>query len=213
MDIKGDRRGLRCLAHGFSDEEALLVDLEKTLSRQQQFLGTASLAVEVDTLPLSPSLLAGIATQFAAFPKLHLAGVYEQATMRPVVSPVASEPRGALIVRMTLRSGQVVEHAADVVVVGDVNPGARVIAGGDVFVLGRLRGMILAGQPDQRDAVVYAIRFEPSQVRIGPVWAIPPGEVAEHPEYARLENGQIVVSPWAGLPDSANAGGHRLSLE
>jgi len=107
----------------------------------------------------------------------------------------------------------VVEHHGDVVVVGDINPGARVIAGGDVYVLGRLRGMALAGQPDQPEAAIFALRFEPSQVRIATVWAIPAGEPAEHPEWARLEAGRIVVSPWTGLPEPSGLLHHKFSAD
>lgn len=214
MEIKGDRRGLRCLAHGFRDESSLLDDLARTLSRHHQFLGHAELSVEVDDLPLSPTLLYGIAERFLPYPALQLKGVFAApADRRRALSVSAPTPAGASIVRSTLRSGQVVEHPGDVVVVGDINPGARVIAGGDVYVLGRLRGMALAGQPDRPDAAIFALRFEPSQVRIASVWAIPAGDPAERPEWARLEDGRIVVSPWSGLPEPSGFLHHKFSAD
>jgi septum site-determining protein MinC len=210
LDIKGDRRGLRILAHGFSNEDELLADLQRTLERHHQFFGRSALVVEVSGMPFSEHLLGGIAGHFSAFPALQLAGVVHDG-QSPSPKPVpAAPPEGALIVRMTLRSGQVVEHAADIVVAGDVNPGARVIAGGDVFVLGRLRGLVMAGQPDRENAAVYALRFEPSQIRIGSVWAIPPGESAPRAEMARVENGQVVVTPWTNLPEP---GDHRSGAD
>lgn len=202
MDIKGDRRGLRCLADGFQDDESLLLDLERTLSRQHGFLGTAHLTVEVDTLPLTASLLTGIADVFSQFPPLRLVGIHQKSQDRSTPSAIAAEPLGALVVRSTLRSGQVIEHSGDIVILGDANPGARIIAGGDIFVLGRLSGMAMAGQPDGVAAQVSALIFEPSQVRIGRVWAVPAGEHSERPETAQLEGDQIVVSPWQGMPES-----------
>jgi len=210
LDIKGDRRGLRILAHGFSSERDLLEDLQRTLERHHQFLGRSVLTVEVTGLTLGPGLLGGIAGCFESFPHLRLAGVVEAGHLRSAPQPIpAAPPEGARIVRMTLRSGQVIEHPTDIVVVGDVNPGARVISGGDVFVLGRLRGLVMAGQPDREEAVIYAIRFEPSQVRIANVWAIPPGEAADRAEMARVEHGQIVVTPWTSVPEAKESGSHR----
>lgn len=202
MDIKGDRRGLRCLAHGFQDDESLLEDLDRTLARQHAFLGTAQLTVDVDTRPLTAPLLTGIADVFAKFPPLRLVGIHQKSQDRSTSSAMAGEPLGALVVRSTLRSGQVIEHSGDIVILGDANPGARIIAGGDIFVLGRLSGMAMAGQPDGAQAQVSALIFEPSQVRIGRVWAVPAGDSSERPETAQLEGDQIVVSPWQGMPES-----------
>jgi septum site-determining protein MinC len=214
LDIKGDRRGLRILAHGFSSEQELLDDLHRTLERHHQFFGRSALTVEVSDLPFTEPLFGGIAACFQAFPDLKLAGVVEAGQARPAPQAVpTTPPQGAHIVRMTLRSGQVIEHPTDIVVVGDVNPGARVISGGDVFVLGRLRGLVMAGQPDREDSTIYAIRFEPSQVRIGTVWAIPPGEAGQRAELARVERGQIVVTPWTGVNEPRESSGHRSQAD
>jgi septum site-determining protein MinC len=205
MELKGDKRGLRLIAKGFPDEAALLEDLERTLARQRGFLGQAPLELEVADRPLTPSLLAGAAQVFERFPELDLVGVGRSgARTRPAAVPPA--PRGPLLVRTPLRSGQVIEHAGDVVILGDVNPGSRVVTGGDLFVLGRLRGQALVGQPDREDAVIYALAFEPSQVRIATVWAVPAAaEMGREPERAHLESGSIVVTPWRGAPEGMRA--------
>ncbi|MBI4770229.1 MAG: septum site-determining protein MinC, partial [Chloroflexi bacterium] len=51
----------------------------------------------------------------------------------------------AVLVRRTLRSGRSVRHPGHVVIIGDVNPGAEIVAGGDIVVWGRLRGVVQAG--------------------------------------------------------------------
>jgi septum site-determining protein MinC len=205
LELKGDRKGLRCLAYGYSDEEQLLDELEEFLGQQRPFLGASRLFLEVD-LPLTPRLLAGAADIFQRHPPLALGGVHQRGQERPLSPVPDGPPAGALVVRSSLRSGQVVEHAGDVVVLGDVKPGARVISGGDVFVLGRLQGMALAGQPERSDARVYALRFEPSQVRIGIVLAVPSGDPGTDPEYASIEDGQIVVMAWTGAPGTSREG-------
>ena len=81
---------------------------------------------------------------------------------------------GAILVRRTLRSGYSLQHSGHVVVIGDVNPGAEIIAGGDVIVWGHLRGMVHAGAEGNDDAVVCALDLAPTQLRIGGLIATTP---------------------------------------
>lgn len=71
-----------------------------------------------------------------------------------------------LLVRRTLRSGQRIFFAGNVVVLGDVNPGAVVTCTGDIAVMGRLRGVAHAGAGGNVAARVMAFRLEPTQLRI-----------------------------------------------
>lgn len=84
---------------------------------------------------------------------------------RAVVSPADADP--TLIVRKTVRSGQRVLFAGNVVVMGDVNAGAEIEAEGDVIVLGNLRGIVHAGCNGKNDAVVVALNLHAAQVRVG----------------------------------------------
>lgn len=98
--------------------------------------------------------------------------------------------------RRTLRSGQLIEHDGSVVVLGDVNPGAEVRAGGDVLVLGTVRGVVHAGASGNHDAVVVAFRLMPTQIRIGTCIGRPPegaGQAPLFPEIARVRDGAIIV--------------------
>jgi len=108
---------------------------------------------------------------------------------------------GAVLVRRTLRSGQTVRHTGHVVVIGDVNPGAEIIAGGDVVVWGRLRGTVHAGAGGDDDAVVCALALTPTQLRIGShIARSPGGEPGRRilPEVASVQGDQIVAKPWGG---------------
>lgn len=70
------------------------------------------------------------------------------------------------IVTKMVRSGQVVEITGDVLLVGDVNPGGKLMATGNIFVLGNLRGVAHAGSQGNRQAVVAASYMQPMQLRI-----------------------------------------------
>lgn len=65
-----------------------------------------------------------------------------------------------------IRSGQVVEVQGDLLLIGDVNPGGKVIATGNIFIMGNLRGTAHAGVKGNREAVIAASYMKPSQLRI-----------------------------------------------
>ncbi|EDP75267.1 septum site-determining protein MinC [Hydrogenivirga sp. 128-5-R1-1] len=101
-----------------------------------------------------------------------------------------------LVVDRSLRSGQKVEHNGDVLVLGDVNKDAEVLAVGNIIIMGALRGIAIAGALGDEGAVVVALKMEPQQIRIGKKIAISddservsPG----YPEVARVEDGMIVL--------------------
>lgn len=71
----------------------------------------------------------------------------------------------------TLRSGQVYEQESSIIILGDVNPGARVISNGNVVVLGNLKGYVYAGANGNQNAFVVALEMNPQQIRIGDVIA------------------------------------------
>jgi septum site-determining protein MinC len=104
-----------------------------------------------------------------------------------------------LVIRRTIRSGQVVRHAGTVIVLGDINPGAEVIANGDVIVWGKLRGVVHAGAAGDLRATVGALLLMPTQLRIADHIARAPDDkrVLRWPaEIARVRDGRIIVEPW-----------------
>jgi septum site-determining protein MinC len=103
-----------------------------------------------------------------------------------------------IVERGTLRSGQTIRHAGHITLIGDVNPGAELVAGGDVVVWGKLRGTVHAGAMGDDEAIVCALDLAPNQIRIGSHIARPPerGRSPRVPEVARVQEGQIVVERW-----------------
>lgn len=96
-----------------------------------------------------------------------------------------------------VRSGQQVSARKHLLILGDVNPGAEVISGGDLIVLGSLCGAAYAGQPDNSDAIIFALDFRPTQIQIGRnVAAGSPMNANKIPEFAHIDNGAIVVEEY-----------------
>ncbi|MDO4541135.1 MAG: septum site-determining protein MinC [Syntrophomonadaceae bacterium] len=102
-----------------------------------------------------------------------------------------------ILISRHLRSGQRYFSQGNIVVRGDVNPGAELIAGGDILVMGWLRGLVHAGAFGNEDAVIAALKFNPVQLRIASHITRPPdGEennVSSQPELARIRNGRVVI--------------------
>lgn len=98
----------------------------------------------------------------------------------------------------TLRGGQALHNLGNIVVIGDVNPGAELVASGDIVVFGALRGVAHAGAQGDAGACVHAIELAPTQLRIATFIAADAGDrkqTAIHPETARVQNDRIVIFP------------------
>src|SRR5205823_5759540 len=118
---------------------------------------------------------------------------------RPLTRAAAeNEDRGeAIFVSRTIRSGQVIRHHGHVTILGDVNAGSEIIAGGTVVVWGRLRGTVHAGAMGDRQAIICALELTPTQLRIADLIARTPEDSAgRFPEVARIEGDRISVEVW-----------------
>lgn len=102
-----------------------------------------------------------------------------------------------IMVYETIHSGQSVAYDGDIVVLGDVNQGAELIASGSIVIMGVLRGMAHAGSAGDETASVSANRLVPQQLRIGARLAIAPDDMQTgeglEPERAFVDEGEIVV--------------------
>ncbi len=156
--------------------QELLAPLQLDLIRvaadhPETLVAAASLGLEIDPGPPQP---------FAA----------------PAPPVVASD---LLVHRGTLRSGDHLQAEGSVLLLGDVNPGARISAAGNVLVWGRLRGIAHAGIAGDRGARIVALQLRPLQLRIadmvarGPEGLPPPGLA----EQALLVDGEIRIDPAA----------------
>lgn len=97
-----------------------------------------------------------------------------------------------------IRSGQVLEVPGDLLLIGDVNPGGTVIAGGNIYIMGALKGIAHAGMFGNDQSVIAASSMKPAQLRISDCLNRSPDNV-ENNEKREMEcayideNHQIVV--------------------
>ena len=106
--------------------------------------------------------------------------------------------------RGTLRSGQSIEFASSIVVIGDVNPGAKVVAKGNIIVIGSLKGAAYAGVNGSPNSFIIALDMDPKQLRIGDLYARSPDsknflkkkkQPSKEMQIAFVENDNIYIEP------------------
>jgi len=136
------------------------------------------------------SLMLGIATRVQAAKKTVAAAI-------PVKEPTTLVGEEAVFLQKTLRSGSRIESQGSVIILGDVNPGADIIAKGNVIIWGRMRGTAQAGSAGDETAIVCALELTPMNIRIagvsfdGKLRKGKPG-----PEFASIVSGTVIIQPW-----------------
>ncbi len=116
--------------------------------------------------------------------------------------PARDVEHRAVYIRRTLRSGATIHSDGDLVIMGDVNAGAQISAVGDIIVWGTLRGTVHAGADGSDEAMICALKLQPTQIRIGAIVARPPdGKEYEvdAAQCAYVTGSNIVVEPWRGM--------------
>ena len=217
--LKGTTTGLLLDLAAAADIESAESMLRATIAERATFLTGSSLSLECGDLALSTEdvehLLAicranGIAvrTISARGEPAYLAPSTparpqprqrEAASGGEVTSPEMFNSECGLVVG-TVRSGHSVQHPGTVIVFGDVNAGAEIVAGESVVVWGALRGTVQAGAKGDPSAVVCALSLAPTQLRIDKHIARAPDgpSPSRGAEMARVQDGSIVVESWAG---------------
>ena len=211
--IKGSRDGLRLVLDEGASWDQILIALRDQLERGTEFFHGAELTVETGERPLGDGefdALLGLLNEHGLYPAAlatntregrnagRVAGIATRPATRIPAPPATREQAsdGALLVSRTLRSGQVLRHHSHVTVIGDINPGAEIIAAGSILVWGRLRGTVHAGALGDRSAVVCALEMMPALLRIADQMARTPDQRPAGPETASIQDDRIVVEAW-----------------
>lgn len=219
--IKGVKDGLLVTVSESENWQSIVNDLAARIDHQSSFFQGARITLDVGARPVRKdelsslkamlerrsislwSVLSDSVTSIDAASALDLRASLIKANT-PTENPdaVAFNPEEdgtvGVMIRHTLRSGRTVHSGGHVVVFGDVNPGAEIIAVGDVIVWGRLRGNVHAGADGDETAVICALDMTPTQIRIAGYISIPPKDKRHKPkpEIASIRDRQIVVAGW-----------------
>ncbi|MEI6222488.1 MAG: septum site-determining protein MinC [bacterium] len=118
------------------------------------------------------------------------------------IKKTSDDPARCHFLKRNVRAGQKIEYNGHIVIFGNIHAGGEVIATGNVFVWGAVRGIIHAGIEGNKETVVSALILNPAQLRIAGQIAINPHQENREklilkPESASLNaDGEIIVEPW-----------------
>jgi septum site-determining protein MinC len=220
--IKGVKDGLLISISPYEEWGAVTSDLAARVDQQSAFYAGARVTLEVGARPVRKDELLSLRALLERRGMTLYAVTSESSTTIDSASAldlranlITPAPTGAtadgqvaynaeedgsagVLIRRTLRSGRTVHSQGHVVIYGDVNPGAEIIAGGDVIVWGRLRGNVHAGANGDENAVICALDMMPTQIRIAGFISMPPSEKRRkaRPEVALIRDNRIIVEAW-----------------
>ena len=183
--LKGKKDRLVVLLDSNIDFSALKDKFSEKIKQAEAFIGDTKIAIEFTNRKLTEieeNILIGVVTKetnikvafvfseksiFSQLPEGHISlGKLPFNNIKDV-----TEEGTTKFHKGTLRSGHSLEFDGNVVVLGDVNPGAVIKSKGNVVVLGYLNGTVYAGENDGSDAFVGAFSLNPIQIKIGQVIA------------------------------------------
>jgi septum site-determining protein MinC len=214
MKLRGALGGLNLLIETTDTPEAVTAGL---LARREMLSQkvTIELAADADAGALEAAFTAvresgGQLGRVRAAREQHKLVAPSEAQVKVIqaAAPLPPDPDSSRteILQHGLRAGFRGEYGGSVVVLGDVNPGAELIAAGDVIVMGVLRGVVHAGALGRTDAIVYARPIASAQIRIADALARRAEDnsmgamkrMQERPEaeLARLQDGIIQIESY-----------------
>ncbi|WP_332238368.1 septum site-determining protein MinC [Sporolactobacillus sp. KGMB 08714] len=172
VTMKGRKDGLVLVMDDACAYEALLQELKEKLSVNQHLYRegpVTSVKVQVGNRYISESQRSELTAIIRSFDHLKVDDIQSNVLTREEFEAEKSKEKIVSVARM-IRSGQVLSVEGDLLLIGDVNPGGVVSATGNIFVLGALRGIAVAGtQGNERNAVIAASIMQPTQLKIGRV--------------------------------------------
>ena len=169
-----------------------------------KFFSKAQMAVSFEGRKLSNEEQREILDIIAEETELHVVCVIEDDPQKEAVFKKALDEKLMELSNATgqfykgnLRSGQVLESETSIIVIGDVNPGARIVSKGNIIVLGSLKGTVFAGATGNTNSFVVSLDMNPVQIRIADTIARSPDkpikEEKKETKIAFLEDGNIYI--------------------
>lgn len=204
--IKGNKYGIVVVLDGQIPFDEIRSQIAIKFKEASKFFENATMAISFEGRNLSNEEEKEILTIIAENTELKIACVIDNDKEREQYFKKSLEEKlndlstqNGQFYKGTLRSGQVLECETSVVILGDVNPGAKVISTGNVVVLGALKGTVYAGVTGNDASFVVALEMNPMQIRIGDVIA----RSADKPkkitkpvtQIAFVEDGAIYIEP------------------
>lgn len=197
--IKGNKEGLYAVIYmnKFEDFDEMLEALVEKLTRGKKFYRGSTLRITTDLKYISERELTRLKdVLFEEFMIKDCILEDREEKANKVFSGIY-EGRTKFL-RKTIRGGQTINYSGNIVIIGDVNPGAEIFAAGNVIVLGTLKGHVHAGFGGNDKAIIAAFSLQPEILQIASIMTRSPedGIKPAYPEVAKVKDSTIVVEPY-----------------
>lgn len=203
--IKSNKSGMTVIMAPEVPFELLLSDLAVKFEESARFWGAAQMALTLAGRPVTPEQefqIANVIMEHSQIEIVCLVDLDGDRTRRceKALNEKLMELSSATgqFYKGCLKKGESLESEASIVVIGDVEPGARITARGNVIVLGELKGTVTAGASGNESAVIVALTMAPVQLKIGDLVTKTNEKgrrLGRGAMKAEIENGEICVSP------------------
>lgn len=166
ITIKGTRDGLTLLIDDTCSYEAIIDELEKlTASTPKNNERVVSVTVQLGQRYFTTEQKEQVSKIIEEKSQLAVHSFQSEVLLKDEAKQWYDESETKVLNRI-VRSGQVLEVTGDLLLIGDVNPGGKIITTGNIYVMGNLLGIAHAGSNGDQKAIIAASYMEPSQLRI-----------------------------------------------
>lgn len=202
--IKGTKSGIIVVLDSNMDFEELKQNVATKFKESSKFLGNATMALSFEGRELTNEEQRELLDIINENSNLRIACVIDTDQEKEAMFSKSLNERLMELQSNTgqfykgnLRSGQVLEVESSIIVIGDINNGAKVVSKGNVIILGSLKGNVFAGASGNSKAFVVALDMEPVQIRIADIIARAPDkkskEVQREAKIAFVDDGNIYI--------------------
>lgn len=203
--IKSNRAGMTVLLDPDIPFEQLLEDIGKKFGDSARFWGSAQMTLTLEGRNLTSGEEFAVINQITENSNVEIICLLDTEANRIERCEKALNEKLMELSCQTgqffkgnLQSGETLESEASIVIIGDVRKGGKVLAKGNVVVLGKLSGTVCAGVAGNREALITALDMAPLQLRIAEMGAGLDGRgkrLGRGPMKAFLENNKVIVKP------------------
>lgn len=203
--IKSSRAGMSVFLDSECSFEELLHEIAEKFQKSARFWGNAQMVLLLEGRALTAKQELQIVNTITEHSDIEILCLLDQDANRIERCEKALNQKLMELSHQTgqfykgnLNRGESLESEASMVIIGDVCHGARVMAKGNVVVLGALRGSVYAGVAGNQNAVIVAMDMSPVQLKIADVschYGDKGHKLGRGPVQVCVENGKICAKP------------------
>lgn len=202
--IKGSKNGITISVQEVIRYDELLEVLKTKFSESRTFFKNASMALSIKGIELTENQEREIIDLIEKYSDMKILCLVDDSEVTNARFYQAIKEKEYIrqtqtgqFIKGTLKKGQVFEAASSVIVLGNVDKGAKIISNGNIIVMGALNGIACAGTDNENNCFIAALSMNPSSIKINHITAKCPDRFRfirnKGPKIAYLQQGNICI--------------------